>query len=202
MASQITGVPIVWSTICSGADQRKHQSCASLAFLKGIHRWSLIDWDNIWLSYITLSSYHVYTKIHDDVIKCKHYPRYWPFVRGIHRWPVNSPHEGQWRRGLIFSFICVWINGWVNDGVAGDLIRHRAHNDVIVMSSNKATISWERFVGRHWPFWTFIPLWWVLNQIFYIFRYAKFIDSERAPKCNQLQALTLYVLRMHSLLFI
>ena len=27
----------------------------------------------------------------DDVIKRKHFPRYWPFVRGIHRWPVNTP---------------------------------------------------------------------------------------------------------------
>ena len=27
---------------------------------------------------------------HDDVIKWKHFPRYWPFVRGIHRVSVNS----------------------------------------------------------------------------------------------------------------
>ena len=33
---------------------------------------------------------------HYDVIKWKHFPRYWPFVRGIHRSPVNSPHNGQW----------------------------------------------------------------------------------------------------------
>ena len=39
MASQITGGPIVYSTICSGADQRKHQSSAWLAFVRGIHRW-------------------------------------------------------------------------------------------------------------------------------------------------------------------
>ena len=30
---------------------------------------------------------------HDDVIKWKHFSRYWPFVRGIHRWPVNSPAQ-------------------------------------------------------------------------------------------------------------
>ena len=41
MASQITGVSIVCSTVCSGADQRKHQSIASLAFVRGIHRWSV-----------------------------------------------------------------------------------------------------------------------------------------------------------------
>ena len=44
-------------------------------------------------------------KSHDDVIKWKHFPRYWPFVRGIHRPPVNSPREGQWRGALIFSLI-------------------------------------------------------------------------------------------------
>ena len=43
---------------------------------------------------------------HDDVIKWKHLPRYWPFVRGIHRSPVNSSHKGQFRRALMFSFIC------------------------------------------------------------------------------------------------
>ena len=59
--------------------------------------------------------------------------RYWPFVRGIHRWPVNSPHKGQWRGALMFSLICAWINGWVNSREAGDLRCHRAHYDVIVM---------------------------------------------------------------------
>ena len=45
---------------------------------------------------------------HDDVIKWKHYKSYWPFVRGIHRSSVNSPHKGQWRGPLIFSLICSW----------------------------------------------------------------------------------------------
>ena len=69
---------------------------------------------------------------HDDVIKWKHFPRYWPFVRGIHRSPVNSPHKGQWRGALVFSLIWAWINGWVNNREAGDLRRQRAHYDVIV----------------------------------------------------------------------
>ena len=38
MVSQSTGVSIVYSNVCSDADQRKHQSSASLAFLRGIHR--------------------------------------------------------------------------------------------------------------------------------------------------------------------
>ena len=72
--------------------------------------------------------------LHDDVIKWTHFPRYWPFVRGIHRSPVNSPHKGQWRGALMFTLICVWINGWVNNREAGDLRRNRAHYDVTVMS--------------------------------------------------------------------
>ena len=72
--------------------------------------------------------------LHDDVIKWKHFPRYWSFVRGIHRSPVNSPHKGQWRGALIFSLIYVWINGWVNNREAGDLGRYRAHYDVTVMT--------------------------------------------------------------------
>ena len=51
----------------------------------------------------------IHTK-HDDVIKLKHFPRYWPFVRVIHRSPVNSLHKGQWRRALVFSLICFWIH--------------------------------------------------------------------------------------------
>ena len=73
---------------------------------------------------------------HDDVIKWKHFPRYWPFVRGIHRSTVNSPHKGQWRGALMFSLICARIDGWVNNDEAGDLRRHRAHCDVIVMSNS------------------------------------------------------------------
>ena len=71
--------------------------------------------------------------MHDDVIKWKHFPRNWPFVRGIHRSAVDSPHKGQWRGPLMFSLICVRMNGWVNNGKAGDLRRHRTHYDVTVM---------------------------------------------------------------------
>ena len=56
----------------------------------------------------------------DDVIKWKYFP-------------VNSPHKGQWHGALMFSFICVWINGWVNNREAGDWRRYRAHYDVTVM---------------------------------------------------------------------
>ena len=77
---------------------------------------------------------------HDDIIKWKHFPRYWPFVRGIHRPPVNSPHKGQWRWTLIFSLNCAWTNGSVNNRDAGDLSRHRAYHDVTVIPSLVSTL--------------------------------------------------------------
>ena len=52
---------------------------------------------------------------HNTVIEWKHFPRYWPFVQGIHWSPVNSPHKDQWYRALVFSLICSWIYGWVNN---------------------------------------------------------------------------------------
>ena len=60
-AYQITNFTIVYSTVYSGADQRKHQSSASLAF-----------------------------------------------VRGIHRWLVNSPHKGQWRAKCFHLMMSTW----------------------------------------------------------------------------------------------
>ena len=50
---------------------------------------------------------------------------------------VNSPHEGQWRGALMFSLICAWINGWVNNRDAGDLRRQLAHYDVIMMHTSQ-----------------------------------------------------------------
>ena len=70
---------------------------------------------------------------HDDVIKWKHFPRYWPFVRVIHRSPVNSPLKGQWRGALMFSLICAWLKNRVNNREDGDLSRHRAHYGITVM---------------------------------------------------------------------
>ena len=80
--------------------------------------------------------------MHDDVIKWKYFPRYWPCVRGIHRSPVNSPHKGQGRGALMFSLICVWINNWISNRDAGDLRRYRAHYDVIVMDNKKKPRRW------------------------------------------------------------
>ena len=62
------------------------------------------------------------------------FPRYWPFVWVIHWSLVNSSHKGQWCGALMFSLICAWTNGQVNNRDAGDLRRHWAHYDVIVIN--------------------------------------------------------------------
>ena len=72
-------------------------------------------------------------KMHEDVIKWKHFPCYWPFVLEIHWSPVNSPHKGQWRGALVLSLICTCINGWLNNREADHLRHHRAHYDGPVM---------------------------------------------------------------------
>ena len=76
---------------------------------------------------------------HDDVIKWKHFSRYWPFVRGIHRSPRKSPHKGQWSGALVFSLIYAWINGWVNNRETDDLRWHRAHYEVTAMARTAIT---------------------------------------------------------------
>ena len=102
-------------------------------------------------SIVTLHPVHR-SHIHNDVIKWKHFPCYWPFVRGIHRFPVNSLHKGQWRGAFMFSLICAWINLWVNNREAGDLRRYRAHYDVIVMCVTHIVFyrnkQWPREIGR------------------------------------------------------
>ena len=79
---------------------------------------------------------------HDDVMKWKHFPRYWPFIRGIHWSPVDSPHKVHLRGALIFSLICAWTNGCANNRDTGDLRRHGAHCDVIVMYNLRKRGCW------------------------------------------------------------
>ena len=93
-----------------------------------------LNWLRTQIRKVTWVCGWVFCLKNDNVINWKHFPRYWSFVVGIHRWPVNSPHKGQWRGALMFSLTCARINSWVNNREAGDLKHHRAHYDVTVMS--------------------------------------------------------------------
>ena len=77
-------------------------------------------WWNIFTDICLIKQSVGNTPVYDDVIKWKHFARSWPFERGIHRSPVNSPHKGQWRGALMIFFICASANGWVNNWDTGD----------------------------------------------------------------------------------
>ena len=94
----------------------------------------------------------------------------------------NSPHKGQWHGALMFSLICVWINGWVNTSEAGDFRRNRAHYDVIVMTCvNQTTTKREPFgsVPSH-----YLSQWWVMSN-WTICKKTLIYDSHRRQFCHQ-----------------
>ena len=121
IASQITSLTIVWSTVYSDADQRKHQSSASLAFVWGIHRgpvnsphkWpvtrKIFPVDNVIMNSKVLTPRQfimnpiasqitsltiVWSTVYSDADQRKHQSSAsLAFVWGIHRGPVNSPHK-------------------------------------------------------------------------------------------------------------
>ena len=84
-ASQITSLVIVYSTIHSGGDQRKHQSSASLAFVRGIHRWP-VDSQHKWP--VTRKMFPF-----DDVIMCSEF--------SFHKWTHIQEESDIPRQGTL-----------------------------------------------------------------------------------------------------
>ena len=96
MASQITSLTVVYSTVCSGVDQRKHQSSVSLAFVWGIHRdrWIprtkgqlpgkcfhlvMSSWE-LWLFCIEPSIFDIYSVPHCVAVLCWCVIPLWCFI--------------------------------------------------------------------------------------------------------------------------
>ena len=94
----------------------------------------------------------------------EHFPRYWHFVRGIHRLPANSSHKGQWGGASMFSLICDWTNGWVNNWDTGDLRRHRSHYDVNVMIIKTSSLTRVAYTVH-----LYFPILWRGKPILYHF---------------------------------
>ena len=133
MASQFISVSIIYSTICSGTDQRKHQSSASLAF-----------------------------------------------VRGIHRWLVNSPHKVPITRKMI-PFDDVIMNGCKNDKpyqlatrtyceyigiVHSQILTHMAQSHFWLWTTDVLAVTWFTVPGTsfdvnpiHWNKWAVVNKW-------------------------------------------
>ena len=121
---------------------------ASSTSRKGLKRSKWVEWLNVYAAFQDImktypADFSLF--LHDDVNKWKHFPRYWPFVRGIHQSPVNSRHKGQWRGALMFSLICACVDGRVNNREAGDLKRHRDHYDVTVMRTKMPAANRRHF---------------------------------------------------------
>ena len=126
----------VHAWISSLVNLRNHSVYAPSHWETALHCNVISHWLRPYSEWFLKSSICKFHTFHDDIIKWKHFLRYWPFVRGIHPSSVNSrPHKGQWHRALMFSWICDQINGWVNNRKAGDLGHHCAHYDVNVMYS-------------------------------------------------------------------
>ena len=77
-------------------------------------------------SYVKSKQSHVMLiwKWHDDIIKWKHFPHYWPFMREIHWSPVISPHKSQWCGALMGFFIRIWTIDYINNWNTSNLKRH------------------------------------------------------------------------------
>ena len=118
IASQITSLTIVYSTVYSDPDQRKYQSSASLAYVRGFHRWP-VNSPHKWLvtrKMFPFDDVIMYTWMHHDMVtrpalqaRCDGNPPvtggYWPFVMGIHRWLVGCCHKGPVTQN--FNVFCV-----------------------------------------------------------------------------------------------
>ena len=143
MASQITGVSVVHSTVCPGADQIKHQSSASLAFVRGIHRSpvnsphkcpvtrKMIPFDVVIMRTHVVSfsvtgqssgNLPFFSKWwRYDKKSCRHY---WTLARAIHRSRLDSPQK--YHNTEAFSFLCFYTEQ-TGEQKVGDLRRLHAH---------------------------------------------------------------------------
>ena len=114
MASQITNLTIVYSTVCSGADQRKHQRSASLAFVRGIDRvtgeFPAQRASNAENFSIMSISYHYFSNINNhwsqssDAYKCQELWndlfRQWLWHQAITWTDIALLSIGQWKEKL------------------------------------------------------------------------------------------------------
>ena len=114
MASQITSLTIIYSTVYSGTDQRKHQSSASLAFVQGIHR-GPVNSPHKWpvtRKMFPFDDVIMHREDH-DLIRTSWYGnvcRVTGLCEGNHQSLGDSPHKGPLLRGLTFSVLSALPN--------------------------------------------------------------------------------------------
>ena len=131
MAFQTTGVSIVYSTLCSGAVQRNHQSSASLAFVRGIHPWPVNCPHKGPVTRKMLPF--------DDVIMCRQ-------VMSSH--PMNNP---------LFVVVMNGVNilRFTHDGNRTEYIRVKIITALKLITEKNGPICWQKRKTRRWS-WSWI----------------------------------------------
>ena len=128
MASQTTSLTIVYSTVYSGADQRKHQSSASLALVRGIHRWpvnsphkwpvtrKMFPFDDVIMRQIPLEHLSMWLIREPNVVEC---------MGVIFKVDIcASPGCYVWRYNYVYSYLDLYPYG---------LYRHHNFPTIYVM---------------------------------------------------------------------
>ena len=125
MASQITGLTIVYSTVYSDTDQRKHQSSGSLAFVRGIHRWPM---NSPHKGPVTQKMFPF-----DDVIMLR---RHGMKMRSTLLNLCDRKSQDHYKElpvMLSFNFLLCRVNCWANRRVPGYLIRYDTHVSSLIL---------------------------------------------------------------------
>ena len=115
MASQITSFTIVYSTVYSGTDQRKHQSSASLAFVRGIHRSPVNSPHKV---LVTRKMFPF-----DDVIMNVGWFMQMTLPKDVHT-PAIGGHKGTVMHSLDVSLLLASSSYWTDSRVGGDFTHH------------------------------------------------------------------------------
>ena len=119
MASQITCVSIVYSIVCSDADQRKHQSSASLAFVRGIHRWLV---HSLHKGPVTREWFHLMTSSWHTL------NGHWDHIEFVCTHFVDQLKP--WERLKTMAAICFELHWLCNHKNVSDHHAHSCHNSI------------------------------------------------------------------------
>ena len=161
IASQITSLTIVYSTVYSGADQRKHQSSVSLAFVWRIHRWP-VNSPHKWS--VTRKMFPF-----DDVIMVLRrdlFDRIAPWLRHaretFYLWPWFRLTNGQKWWAVMFTLLLEWTTYFTNSRLTSGLRHHEAHVASLQCANHDARTSsttvrqsrrWHPPVSHEMSFW-------------------------------------------------
>ena len=171
IASQITSVTIVYSTVYSSADQRKHQCSASLAFVRGFHRWP-VNSPHKWP--VTLKMFPF-----DDVIMGK----------GALAWDMYlSPHISRSFRDNSGPRLTYWLNRHYFSGCLRDIFLCLKWNDFERWLQNAYVLRHNHFYwqfGRQVKYTQILITFWVCSQRAIISRFKSLWPSDTIWRLGQ-----------------